>query len=915
MTSTSLAPSVSTTSSAPLFQKKPLLICQLTSPGYFAPGRSRQAIASQEVPSATICDYTLLDLPLLPNGTYEADSYDFINSVGSNHRLLFNVDLDATDLPGSLAKIRSTSFNNSVHMAQISVRPHEIYGLGIIKGFPVLDELGATQAAQIYLNHVYDNFNELSARAIADPASVRNFFAFKPNEDVIRVTYAEYLTVLNRIDGLSIVIILTITDEEMRQVMPSSSWDNKCLPQKNESTLMEAVKAILEVRKPRVNYTLTLSLRLDVFDGVSFTSFNRNRLSTLPVALHEAVGFATICDLELFARDPMGASILYINNNTCAFAPGRGVNSSISFEVPATVRRKIIETYRWIGYSTTSRYVVGWTVYNVTNGLAPAQCFGHHNRINEIRRNTSRRRTTPNQPPVSPRPSSAPVPIVTSPFLTTSVSTTTVIPLFQQKPLLICHLVSPGYFAPGRTRDTFSNQEVPSATICDYTLLDLPLPPSGAYEAISYDFISKVADHRLLFNVDLDATNTSRSLTTVQSGLFRQGVGTAQISVHPNKIYGLGFIKGLPILESTGGAQATKSYLGQMYSPNRDVIRLKYLDYLSLLNSINGLSIVIILTITDEEMMEVMPSSSWDYSCLPQFNQTTMFCYRELFQRDQTGASIVYLGTNGCAFASGAYPNFVISFDTPTTARHKMIETYRWINYSRTSTHVVGWTVYNVTRSLAPPECLGYHNHDDRTWARNISAGSTTSKVRPVPPRPSVTTAPAPIVTSPTMTPPIPTTTVIPLFQQKPLLICQLMSPGYFALGPHRNTISSQEVPNATICDYTLLDLPLLPNGTYENVSYDFISRARPDHRLLFNFEFHPLGLVSSLATVQSTSFRNSVQTAQNSVAPSKIYGLGVIKGLPILESLAGSKAAEPFLHDIYISFIEVLTKTGLGHE
>ncbi|KAH7950714.1 hypothetical protein HPB52_000019 [Rhipicephalus sanguineus] len=39
-----------------------------------------------------------------------------------------------------------------------------------------------------------------------------------------------------------------------------------------------------------------------------------------------------------------------------------------------------------------------------------------------------------------------------------------------------------------------------------------------------------------------------------------------------------------------------------------------------------------------------------------------------------------------------------------------MIETYRWLTYSRTSTHVVGWMVYNVTSGLAPPECLGHHN-------------------------------------------------------------------------------------------------------------------------------------------------------------------------------------------------------------
>ncbi|KAL1470511.1 hypothetical protein MTO96_040375 [Rhipicephalus appendiculatus] len=90
--------------------------------------------------------------------------------------------------------------------------------------------------------------------------------------------------------------------------------------------------------------------------------------------------------MELFERDKMGASIRYIDNNSCAFAPGLGSTAVITFDTPATVRRKMIETYRWIKYSNTSTYVVGWTVYNVTCGLAPEECLGHQNRIREIRK-------------------------------------------------------------------------------------------------------------------------------------------------------------------------------------------------------------------------------------------------------------------------------------------------------------------------------------------------------------------------------------------------------------------------------------------------------------------------------------------------------------------------------------------------
>ncbi|KAL1414952.1 hypothetical protein MTO96_007089 [Rhipicephalus appendiculatus] len=93
-----------------------------------------------------------------------------------------------------------------------------------------------------------------------------------------------------------------------------------------------------------------------------------------------------LCGVQLFIRDPMGASIVYINQDTCAFAPGGNFSTLLSFETPNTIRRKMIETYRSMTYSRTATHVVGWTVYNVTAGLAPPECLGYHNRITEIRK-------------------------------------------------------------------------------------------------------------------------------------------------------------------------------------------------------------------------------------------------------------------------------------------------------------------------------------------------------------------------------------------------------------------------------------------------------------------------------------------------------------------------------------------------
>ncbi|KAL3196644.1 hypothetical protein MRX96_015414 [Rhipicephalus microplus] len=330
--------------------------------------------------------------------------------------------------------------------------------------------------------------------------------------------------------------------------------------------------------------------------------------------------------------------------------------------------------------------------------------------------------------------------------------------LSSEKPLLICHLVSPGYFARGSDRDEFLNQEVPSATICDYTLLDLPLLPDGTYEDASYNFMNSVRDHRLLFNADLDPTDANQSLVTARSVQFRNSIDLAQMDLHPNKIYGLGFIKGLPYLKNTGGGPETKAYLNDVY---------KY-----------------------DTVYEILQIPS------PKVNFTLTISLR----------------------LDGFYGVSLGSLATSSL---------------------------NVTP-------VSFHN-------------------------------------------------AVKLFCEKPLLICQVMSPGYFAPGDHRNEIASQELPSAAICDYTLLDLPIQPNGSYDDTSYTFISSA--GYRLLFNVGLQGMGLSEILSVIQKGPFLQSVQTAQISVQPSKIYGLGFLKGLPILESGVGLLNDNALLRRTYMMF------------
>ncbi|KAK8779683.1 hypothetical protein V5799_018976 [Amblyomma americanum] len=188
--------------------------------------------------------------------------------------------------------------------------------------------------------------------------------------------------------------------------------------------------------------------------------------------------------------------------------------------------------------------------------------------------------------------------------------------------------------------------------------------------------------------------------------------------------------------------------------------------YMNVMEDLKLLDIhlVIILTITSEDSGLVLPSSASNRNCLPLTNETSIEqavnlisrvsqppfnftvtlsmrmdffedvsiaalgrnslvqttcsshrglryaeqCEAQLYRHDPTGSMIVYIGSDGCAFAkAGAATNAVVSFDTPRTIAYKMTRAYNMLGLAQTATHIMGWSVYNFSVGLGPPACNG----------------------------------------------------------------------------------------------------------------------------------------------------------------------------------------------------------------
>ncbi|XP_075526389.1 uncharacterized protein LOC142558116 [Dermacentor variabilis] len=154
----------------------------------------------------------------------------------------------------------------------------------------------------------------------------------------------------------------------------------------NEIKMMDAVDLIASVSAPKVNFTLTLSLRIDTFAHVRMSDIGTGDIGLVPSSNHSTGYYDKECK-DFFQHDSRGTSAVYFGGGDCMFAPKHGSHHSVvSFETPETVRHKMVAAYHRLGYAKTSQYVIGWSVYNVTHGMAPQSCNGTNNRINEIRK-------------------------------------------------------------------------------------------------------------------------------------------------------------------------------------------------------------------------------------------------------------------------------------------------------------------------------------------------------------------------------------------------------------------------------------------------------------------------------------------------------------------------------------------------
>lgn len=356
----------------------------MVSPAYANNISDHFYVLSQTLPNPGVCDFVVLDLPFTSNGTYPPDSYEFLPN-GTAYKYLFTISVIEGSYKRTQTALRSQLFKETARTIR-QVQRLPLYGFGILRDLPIPSSNLLAGGTAGPLSSVYKLLTNILIKEGVRSSEIRNFVAFKPFSLTLRRgIYEGLLNAIARIGTISMIFILTVTDEQSKFVLPSSAWDESCLPLSNEVKMKDVVDLISSIPSPNVIFTLTLSLRFDTFSHVRMVDLGHSDVTLMLSYDHSSDYYDRGCR-DFFQHDAKGACAVYFGGGGCMFAPKHGTHGVVSFDTPETLRHKIVATYRHLGYGMTNTYVIGWSVYNVTHGLAPKQCNGTDNRISQVRK-------------------------------------------------------------------------------------------------------------------------------------------------------------------------------------------------------------------------------------------------------------------------------------------------------------------------------------------------------------------------------------------------------------------------------------------------------------------------------------------------------------------------------------------------
>ncbi|XP_070382328.1 uncharacterized protein [Dermacentor albipictus] len=365
------------------------LLCALTAPQRLPSGATEPGVVSwRHLPEPGVCDYFILDIEPNADGSYDESQYRFLlDQKTSASRFLFALPSGRpfSDLRAQFGQLPFQ--NGAAHLRET---------LGV-RGFGLLDGDRGTSGRAVTDIAIHSTallFAELTAGLTAAgyvEKDITNFFALRPV--ALRKNLALFAKLLRALDGLvSFLILLSISaPRPICIVEATSAWDSNpgCFVKDDvQPTVEECLQLIASLHRPKSQFALTLTLRIDVFMDVDYSQHapEQGPAKKSPVGkscythTHRFVqeGVCPPAE-EAYSVTPAAAA-----TGECKFVAGMSQNKwrVETFETPASIERTMVRAYQSLGPAKHGR--LSWFVYNVTSYVATGACPTGRTRIDKV---------------------------------------------------------------------------------------------------------------------------------------------------------------------------------------------------------------------------------------------------------------------------------------------------------------------------------------------------------------------------------------------------------------------------------------------------------------------------------------------------------------------------------------------------
>ncbi|XP_077486317.1 uncharacterized protein LOC144097471 [Amblyomma americanum] len=338
----------------------------------------RRRLRRQQLPSVGICDIFILFAPQdESSGGFPESGYEYFKDLGKSTPFLFQLD----DGPKTPSRITWPSFINDAKT---------LYRTMTCRGFGVTSRTYVTAVDADRLKNIFTTLPQILETESNYPKDeIITYFESRPSswKHFGQDSYDLYRELTKMVTFITLITSVAERGryEKECHVEPISSWDDSCLLDDYQTSLVRMLKFIKNMTNPAAKYFLVLDLGVRYFmrvDPPPLLDVDLLSPAKKPCSDSDRFDYPFNCTTFYPGGNP---SLQLFYDHQCAsnFFYDTALRVVYSFETDLSIQSKMQKVNEYM--QKHPGYTVGWCLDGISENIAPSECGGNMNRLKAAR--------------------------------------------------------------------------------------------------------------------------------------------------------------------------------------------------------------------------------------------------------------------------------------------------------------------------------------------------------------------------------------------------------------------------------------------------------------------------------------------------------------------------------------------------